>query len=109
MNLVTSLLEEEVVTLGEDGEACEAKMEGNKRFALLFPWQEKSRDGAPPAPPKNTHTHMCVDLSGGDSELLCSADASGQNCSRIPSRRWGSAREGPQMEGRRAGRGGNGG
>lgn len=32
---------------------------------------------------------MCVDLSGGDSELLCSADASGQNCSRIPSQRLG--------------------
>lgn len=59
MNLVTSLLEEEVVTLGEDGEACEAKMEGNKRFALLFPWQEKSRDGAPP-PPQKTHTHTCA-------------------------------------------------
>lgn len=65
LNLAKSLLKEEVVTLGEDWEAWETKMEGNKCFALPLSPGRKSPVTEPP--------HMCVHVNGGDSRSLCLA------------------------------------
>ena len=64
------------------GEACEAKMKGNKCSVLPFFPSRRS-------PLRSCPSHMCRDIKGGDSRSLCSAGASGQNCSRIPSQRLG--------------------
>lgn len=99
LNLAKSLLKEEVVTLGEDWEAWETKMEGNKCFALPLSPGRKSPVTEPP--------HTCVHVNGGDSRSLCSAVHLGRIVLESQASGWVSAREATQTQDRRAGRGGN--